>query len=179
MLRRYAKERQRNCLARPGEQELVLVLDRLKAGFNVAKIFRSAQAFGIREIHLVGIGPFDPAPAKGAFRAVPARFFEDPEASFGDLLERGYRLYCLEPSAGTALAEVAFPSRSAFILGHEEHGLSFEPASHPGIARLGIPQHGVLNSLNVSIAASIAMYEYSRQRRGSGGLAAKNPLETP
>jgi len=38
---------------------------------------RSAQAFGAREVHLIDLGPFDPAPAKGAFKAVPPRFFED------------------------------------------------------------------------------------------------------
>ncbi|MDH4007534.1 MAG: hypothetical protein OEU35_05690, partial [Desulfuromonadales bacterium] len=65
MVLRYNKERQRNILARPGAHQFVLVLDQLKAGFNVGKIFRSAEAFGAGAVHLVNIGPFDPAPAKG------------------------------------------------------------------------------------------------------------------
>ncbi|MFO7593918.1 MAG: TrmH family RNA methyltransferase, partial [Pseudomonadota bacterium] len=76
-LKRYEKHRRRNLLAKPGEQPFVVVLDHLKAGFNVPKIFRSAEAFGAHEVHLIGIGPFDPAPAKGAFKKVPARFHED------------------------------------------------------------------------------------------------------
>ena len=76
MLLRYEKERKRNVMAQPGEHEFVLILDQLKAGFNVGKIFRSAEAFGATAVHLVNIGPFDPAPAKGSFRKVPAVFHE-------------------------------------------------------------------------------------------------------
>ena len=55
--------------------DLVLVLDHLKAGFNVGKIIRSANVFGIREVHLVGIPPFDPGPTKGALRHTRTRRF--------------------------------------------------------------------------------------------------------
>ncbi len=72
MLRAYEKNRRRNLLAQPGAHDFVVVLDHLKAGYNVPKIFRSAEAFGAREVQLIGIGPFDPSPAKGAFRQVPA-----------------------------------------------------------------------------------------------------------
>lgn len=42
-------------------------------------------------------------------------------------------------------------------------GLSFEPAQWPGVQTLTIPRYGPVRSLNVSIAASIALYEYARQ----------------
>ena len=45
MLRRYTKQRQRNAAAAPGCQQMIFVLDHLKAGFNVAKIFRSGESF--------------------------------------------------------------------------------------------------------------------------------------
>lgn len=165
MLRRYEKNRRRNLLASPGVHEFVIVLDNLKAGFNVPKIFRSAEAFGAHEIHLINIGPFDPAPAKGAFRQVPARFFAEFAHSYQDLVERGYNLYALTPRSSYPLHEVKFPARSAFILGHEEIGLSFDPVDYPAIQGLHIPQFGKVESLNVSIAASVVMYEYVRQTR--------------
>ena len=76
MLLRYNKERQRNVLAKPGVHEFVLILDQLKAGFNIGKIFRSAEAFGATAVHMVNIEPFDPAAAKGSFRKVPVVFHE-------------------------------------------------------------------------------------------------------
>lgn len=162
-LLRYEKDRRRNLLALPGPYPLVIVLDHLKAGFNVPKIFRSAQAFGAGEVHLVGIGPFDPAPAKGGFKAVPARLFDRFEESHRVLRERGFTLFRLEPDRGESLYDCNLPLRSAFIFGHEELGLSFAPGDFPDIRGLTIPQVGSVQSLNVSVAASIAMYEYVRR----------------
>ncbi len=164
-LRNYEKQRRRNLLARPGVHRFVLVLDHLKAGFNVPKIFRSAEAFGAREIHLVDIGPFDPAPAKGAFRKVPARFHDTFDQAYAALAAEGYRFFALTPGDDSEpLPRVRLPERSAFVLGHEERGLSFDPADYPGMRTLHIPQFGEVESLNVSVAASIVMYEYVRQR---------------
>ena len=164
LLRSYNKQRQRNLLASPGVHDFVLVLDHLKASFNVPKIFRSAEAFGAREIHLVNIGPFDPAPAKGAFRKVPARFHDDFASACNTLLEQGYTLFALTPQRHSqALPSISLPKRSAFILGHEEYGFSFELEKWPQIQALHIPQFGEVESLNVSVAASIVMYEYVRQ----------------
>ena len=78
--------------------DCVLVLDRLKPTFNVGKIFRSAETFGCREIHLIDIDFFDPAPAMGAFRWVPAVFHKRFMTCYADLLEAG--LYPLYPGAG-------------------------------------------------------------------------------
>lgn len=96
---RYQKERQRNILAKPGNHQFVLILDHLKPGFNVPKIFRSAEAFGAAAIHLVAIGPFDPAPAKGSFRKVPAIFHDDFESCYQELNQQGYQLFRLAPDA--------------------------------------------------------------------------------
>ena len=165
MLRAYEKNRRRNLLASPGKHDFVIVLDHLKAGYNVPKIFRSAEAFGAHEVQLIDIGPFDPSPAKGAFRQVPARFFDNFRQSREDLHDRGYTLYALSPNSSLTLSETVLPGKSAFIFGHEEIGLSFDPKDYPDIHLLRIPQFGRVESLNVSIAASIVMYEYTRQQQ--------------
>ena len=162
-LKRYEKHRRRNLLAEPGEQQFIVVLDHLKAGFNVPKIFRSAQAFGVHEVHLIGIGPFDPAPAKGSFKHVPARFHESFDDCHRALSERGYTLFTLEPECGEPLSEAELPPKSAFIFGHEERGISFDRNDYPAVRCMHIPQFGRMESLNVSVAASIVMYEYVRR----------------
>lgn len=167
-LQRYEKQRRRNLLAQSGCYPFVLVLDHLKAGFNVPKIFRSAEAFGASAIHLIDIGPFDPAAAKGAFRKVPARFHDDFSQSYQQLREEGYTLFTLEVGCENSLAQTPLPERSAFILGHEEMGISFDRADYPGVECLSIPMNGGVESLNVSIAASIVMYEYTRQHPIAG-----------
>jgi tRNA G18 (ribose-2'-O)-methylase SpoU len=55
-------------------------------------------------------------------------------------------------------------AKTAFVLGHEEWGHSFKQDDYPDITSVAIPQFGQVESLNVSIAASIVMYEYVRQQ---------------
>ncbi len=160
---RYRKDRQRNVLAQPGPHPFVFVLDHLKAGFNVPKIFRSAQAFGGAEVHLVNIGVFDTAPAKGAFRKVPARFHDDFAAAHTELSARGYTFYALTADGEHDLRQVRLAEKSAFVVGNEEFGLSFDPADYPDMQTLRIPLFGQMESLNASVAAAIVMYEYVRQ----------------
>ena len=163
---RYQKERQKNLLAKPGVHQFMLVLDQLKPGFNVPKIFRSAEAFGAAGVHLVGIGPFDPAPAKGSFRKVPAFFHSDFAACYQLLAGQGYSFFRLAPDAEQSLCSCQLPKKSAFILGHEEFGCSFDAADYPAIHSLAIHQYGSVQSLNVSVASSVVMYEYVRQHAG-------------
>lgn len=160
----YNKERRRNLLARPGVHDFVLVLDQLKPSFNVAKILRSAEAFGARAVHLVNIGPFDPGPAKGSFRKVPARFHDRFADCHAGLAAEGYTFYLLDPDGAESLGTVELARKSAFVVGHEEFGFSFDRQAFPDLRGLRIPQFGCVQSLNASIAASVVMYEYGRQK---------------
>ena len=147
-----------------GPFPLVLVLDHLKAGFNVGKIIRTANAFGLREVHLVGIGVFDPGPAKGALRHTLTRTFSTFAESHASLKAQGYSFFALELLGQRALGSTPFPEKTAFIMGHEEYGLSFAVEEFPDVNYLHIPQFGNVDSLNVSIAAALASFEYLRQR---------------
>ncbi len=160
---RYTKQRQRNLLAKPGCHEFVLVLDHMKAGFNVAKIFRSAEVFGAQEVHLIDIGPFDPAAGKGGFKKVPAKFYDSFAESYADLKQRGFEIFMLTSGCDATLTSSQLPKKSAFVLGHEEWGHSFKQEDFADIHCLSIPQFGEIESLNVSVAASVVMYEYVRQ----------------
>lgn len=162
----FEKHHRHNRLrAVPGVHECVIILDNLKPSFNIGKIFRSAEAFGIREIHLVGTTYFDAKSAKGSFKWVPAHFHEYFDRCYQLLNSQGYRFYLFEPGGGETLFDVELPRKSAYIFGHEEFGVSFERNCYPDIAGVRVEQIGRVESLNVSVAASIAMYEYIRRYR--------------
>lgn len=147
-----------------GPFEFVLILNGLKASYNVAKIIRSANAFGCREVHLIQIGVFDPSPAQGSLRYTRCLTFDSFDASYQRLKAEGYTFFAFDVHTQNTLADVKFPNRSAFILGHESKGLRINPADYPEIRFIKIPQFGIVESLNVSVAASLAAYEYVRQR---------------
>ncbi|WP_320041634.1 TrmH family RNA methyltransferase [uncultured Desulfobacter sp.] len=159
----FRRHRNKNRLATPGIHRCIIVLDGLKPSFNIGKIFRSAEAFGCHEVHLIGTDFFDPAPARGAFKHVPAKFHSRFISCYAELLERGYTPFILEPGLGEPVMDADLPEKSAFVFGHEEFGISFEPDLFPEVERLTIPQYGRCQSLNVSVAASIILYEYTRQ----------------
>ena len=164
MQTRYTKARQRNkAYARPGMHDCVVILDGLKPDFNIGKIIRTADAFSAREVHLIGVEFFDPEPAKGSMRWVVLHQHKNFDACYESLHGQGLSFFCLEPESGKVLGECSLPEKTAFILGHEEFGLSFNPAEYRHIQPLTIPQWGKVQSLNVSIAASVAMFEYVRQ----------------
>ena len=167
-IKRFRNQSRRNMLASPGPNAFIIVLDHLKPRFNVGKIFRSADAFGVRQIHLVGIDFFDPAVAKGSFKWVPTKFYKRFEDSYGKLSKEGYTFYTLESTQGENLTRARLPAKSAFVFGHEEFGLNLDTTAYPDIRSLRIAHFGKVQSLNVSIAASIVMYEYVRQHARPG-----------
>jgi len=162
-IKRFEKQKRANLLANPGVHEFIVVLDHLKPAFNIGKIFRSADAFGACEVHVIGTHFFDPAPAKGSFKYVPAKFHKDFKSCHEELTQRNYALYTLEPEVGEKLPFLELPERSAFVFGNEEFGISFGKEEFSDVKSLKIPQFGQVQSLNVSVAASIVMYEYIKQ----------------
>lgn len=148
--------------ATPGVHEFVIVLDNLKVDFNIGKIYRSAYAFGAAEIHVIGTKWFDPSPAKGALKYIPSKFFATPEESFADLKARGYEIFVFDLGASATLGQAPLPRKSAFVLGSEGAGITFDCAGKD-VTIVTIPQFGRMESLNVSVAASIAMFEWVRQ----------------
>lgn len=161
---RFERARRRNLVsARPGVHDCILVLDGLKPDFNIGKIFRSVDAFGALEIHLIGVRVFDPEPAKGSVRWVSFFMHDDFLSCYEVLTQQGYSIITLEPGCSMRLTRCRLMKKTAFVLGHEEFGFSFDRTQFPDIQAVSIPQWGKVQSLNVSVAASIALYEYIRQ----------------
>lgn len=150
--------------AKPGCNTFVMVLDHMKSNFNIGKIFRSAEVFGCHEVHVVGTKEFNPYPSKGGFRHVPAKFYDSFDGCYDRLKELDYTVYLMDPSKGIELSECKLEDRSAFVVGHEFYGVTFDPTKFEKIVYIKIPQLGLTQSLNAAVAASIAMYEYCRQK---------------
>lgn len=160
-------ERQRlmnKALAKPGPFPFVMILDHLKVDFNIGKIIRSADAFGAQAVDVVGTSFFDPHPAKGCMKRVPWTMVKTFHESYQRWSQEGYTFYAFDSEAPESIHHVNFPDRSAFILGHEGFGFTFKKDLYPGIKFIKIPQSGLVESLNVSVAASIVMYEFCRAR---------------
>jgi len=159
---KFDKHKNKNMLAKAGVHDLILVLDRLKPEYNVGKIIRTAETLGCRELRLIGIPFFDPEPAAGAFKHVPVKFYDEGADCIKSLIDDGYSIFSLDVSGKYSLGRFDLPPKTAFVMGHEEFGLSPELRKLK-LESIKIPQFGKSQSLNVSIAASMCMWEYVRQ----------------
>lgn len=144
----------------------IVVLEGVSNPDNIGGLFRSAAAFGV---DLVVLGPNcgDPLYRK-AIRTSMAATLEVPFASAGAwpeaitrLQAQGFEVLALTPDASaTAIADYRVAgNRTALLLGAEGDGLTAE-ALQRASARLKIPMSGSIDSLNVTTAGSIAMYQF-------------------
>src|SRR5689334_8406530 len=97
--KRFEQELIVSKLQPPGPHAFVLILDHLKAGYNSGKIVRTANAFGCREVHLVGVPFFDIRAARGTLKQTRTRSFENFKDSYEALAAEGYTFYALDLKA--------------------------------------------------------------------------------
>jgi TrmH family RNA methyltransferase len=135
---------------------------------NLGTIIRSAEAFGAEGV-LVGAGtvsPYNPkvvrASAGSLFR-LPVLAVEFP-AILDSLRERGLKLLATSSHKGIPIEEVELTGGVAVFIGNEGAGLPKDVLRHMD-AQIAIPHEPKVESLNAGIAASIVLYEASRQRR--------------
>jgi len=145
---------------------VILVLDNIRSAVNVGSAFRTADAFNIEEIILLGITPTPPnrditKTAIGATESVKWQYFENNAQFFEYQKTKGFKLYSLEQTANSLMLDkIADTQRKGvfLVLGNEVMGVEQEIIDHSDIC-LEIPQYGTKHSLNVSVSAGIALWK--------------------
>ena len=144
----------------------VLILEGVSNPDNVGGLFRSAEAFGV-DLVVLGPGCGDPLYRKAirtsmaSTLAVPFVQAGDWPGAIGRLRASRFQVIALTPSDRALLiADVPLAGpHVAVLVGAEGAGLS-EPAMQASDMRARIPMTGAIDSLNVTTAASIAMYHF-------------------
>jgi len=144
---------------------LIVLLDNIRSMHNVGAVLRTADAFLSREVILCGITPRPPhreirKTAIGAEESVNWRYAEDALASVKALKTAGYKILALEQATDSVELSAFSPQVDetyVLVLGHEIDGVKQEIIDLCDQC-LEIPQFGTKHSLNVSVAAGIAMH---------------------
>jgi tRNA G18 (ribose-2'-O)-methylase SpoU len=147
--------------------------------FNKSAVLRAHNAFAFREFTLVNkVNDQDPENPEGVKRwdkrgAVGMNHYEqirhtvDGLGLIAEYKAEGYHVYAVDNTAGydpKPIYDVVMPEKSVFVYGEEGPGLTQEMIEACD-EMIYIPQFGVVRSLNISQAAAVVMYEYSRQHR--------------
>jgi TrmH family RNA methyltransferase len=166
-------------LGNPGETApLLLVLAALQDPGNLGTILRSAEAFGAGGVLCLPgtVSAWNPK----AVRASAGSVFRLPllaatvDECFGRLLHAGVKILTTTMHAAEPAHLVDLASPVALIVGNEGNGVPAELAALADGA-LTIPCPGKVESLNAAVAASVLLYEASRQRAARGGSPRQHP----
>ncbi len=140
-----------------------LIADSIRSLYNVGALFRTADALGIEHLHLCGISGSPPRDkiakvALGAEGSVPWSHHPDCLQLLEQLLEAGWTTVALETDARSQpLSSLPGSRRIALLVGSEVTGLAPElTAAVDHIIHL--PQRGLKCSMNVTVAAGIALH---------------------
>ncbi|MFM7457657.1 MAG: TrmH family RNA methyltransferase [bacterium] len=157
----------------------IIVLEDIHDKHNIEAVFRSCDAFGIQMLYIIfdKERPFDPRlvgknSSSSANKWIDFKIFSKTENAYAELKSQGYKIYA---TALTDEAESIYETnfiaedKVAIALGNENRGLS-KFAIEQADSCIIIPMLGMLQSLNLSVTASICMFELNRQRLVSGAL---------
>ena len=151
--------------------DLTLLLENVEKPHNLSAILRTCDAVGVLETHAVTdkekLMTFN-STAQGSQKWIKVNQHECIHEAIKNLKNNGFKLY------GTNLGVDAidyrdcdFTGPTAFVLGAEKWGLSHS-ATKLMDKSLFIPMRGMVQSLNVSVAASTLLFEALRQRQSAG-----------
>jgi tRNA (guanosine-2'-O-)-methyltransferase len=155
------------------QPDLTIVLENLNDPHNFSAVLRSCDAVGIMNIHMVYYGS-QPFPKLGNKSSASAKKWIDihrydsiPEC-YDALRKDGKKIFTTHMAKDSvSLYELNLTLPVALVFGNEHAGVS-EEAVRLADGNFLIPQVGMIQSLNISVAAAVTLYEAYRQKMMAG-----------
>jgi 23S rRNA (guanosine2251-2'-O)-methyltransferase len=151
-----------------GEDPLIVALDGVSDVRNFGAIVRTAECLGAHAIIIPEKGSARITAdavktSAGALHSFPVCREKSILRSIEFLKESGLKVFCGGEKSGKSAYETVLTGPSVLILGSEDKGISRELIALAD-NQIRIPMTGTIESLNVSVAAGILLYEITRQR---------------
>ena len=152
-----------------GESPLLVILDGVEDPHNLGAIIRTAEAAGVHGIFIperraAGLTSVVAKTSAGALEHMMVARVVNVSRLIEELKKTGVWVYGVEPAGPTDITAIDMTGPIAFVFGGEGGGI------RPGIAQdcdglVRIPMKGKVESLNVSAAVAVTLFEGVRQRR--------------
>jgi len=151
-----------------GKDPLILILDGITDVRNFGAIARTAECTSVDAIVIpfkgaAQVGPDALKTSSGALNHIPVCRVKSLERTIEVLQESGMTVFSCTEKASSDMHEADFSLPCAIVMGSEEKGI--QPAIREASnEQVKIPMSGKVNSLNVSVATAVILYEAVRQR---------------
>jgi tRNA (guanosine-2'-O-)-methyltransferase len=164
------------------QTDLTVVMENIHDPHNVSAILRSADAVGIMEVQLVYTSEKFPKLGKkssaSAVKWMKRKNFSSVSECYEELRRTGYSIYATRlGKRSRSLYDLDLTGKVALVFGNEHRGVTDEAA---GLAdeNFQVPMVGMIQSLNVSVACAVSLYEAFRQRLTACGAGlSENELQ--
>jgi len=144
--------------------ELEVAIENVEHDFNVGTIVRSANSFNVKRVHIIGKKKYNRRGAMCTDKYLEIVHWAEYKDFVRDQKERGREIVAIENNTPRAkgLVNKKFVQKTTLVFGSEGNGITTELLDVADDVRF-IESFGSTRSVNVGVAAGIAMYEWVRQ----------------
>lgn len=165
-------EKLRNVLNKR-QPDLTLVLENVFDPHNISAVMRTCESVGIQDIFVLNTKiprhrKFGAQSSSSAAKWLTIHQYDDTEKCFSALRKKNFHIYTTWLGEGAVdLYSMDFTQPIAIVFGNEHSGVSDEVRALAD-GDMIIPQVGIIQSLNISVACAVTVYEALRQKRSAG-----------
>jgi len=166
------------------QPNLTVILENVHDPHNIGAVLRSCDSVGIREVFVLYTEPqldedrieIGRNASSGARKWIDIHLYHDVEACFEHVKTTYEHIWATHlGEQAVDLYDIDFTASVALLFGNEHDGVS-EASLAYATGNFVIPQMGMVQSLNISVACAVTLYEALRQRRQAGMYGENNPL---
>lgn len=153
------------------QPDLTVLMENVNKAHNLAAIVRSCDAVGVLDVHAVAISEqirIRQKAAGGSSKWVRLKLHSTTVSAIDELKSSGHQIIAVHvDSSAIDFRDIDYCLPTVLLLGEELEGLS-DAAIQYADTRIKIPMLGMVQSLNVSVAAAVILYQAMTQRQSAG-----------
>jgi tRNA (guanosine-2'-O-)-methyltransferase len=140
-------------------RHFTMVLEDLFDPHNISAVIRTAEVFGLQDIHIIeeiNAYKVNKSILKGSFKWMSIYLYKQRQACFENLKAKGYRIAIASTNTTNTIQNLDLSIPTAFYLGTEFKGNHPDTLAKADVEFI-LPQYGVTESMNVSVAGGVLM----------------------
>jgi len=163
------REEKLNRVIKHRQQSLTVVLENVHDPHNISAVLRSCDAVGVLDVFVINTAEFKSRKlgrksSASAKKWVNVYYYDTTEDCFAELRKRGLEIWVTHLSKDAkGLYEMDLTKPVALVFGNEKDGVT-QQAVDLADGNFIIPMIGMIQSLNISVACAVSLYEALRQR---------------